>query len=57
VRIPAPIESAAVRAPDRTGPGGDRFLPGAAFSALAALAEVVVDAEQLAPERVASNVD
>jgi choline dehydrogenase-like flavoprotein len=57
VRIPAPIESAAVRPPDGAGRGGDRFLPGAAFSALAALAEVVVDAELLAPERVASNVD
>ncbi len=51
MRIPAPIESAAPRAP------GGRFLPKLGFKALAALAEVVVDPDRLAPERVAQNVD
>jgi hypothetical protein len=57
VRIPAPLESAARRPSDGTGERGDRFLPRPAFKALAALAEVVVDAGRLAPERVAGNVD
>jgi choline dehydrogenase-like flavoprotein len=55
VRIPAPIESTAPRSPDQAT--GRRFLPGLAFKALAALAEVAVDAQRLAPERVAGNVD
>ncbi|HEX7299158.1 MAG TPA: FAD-dependent oxidoreductase [Solirubrobacteraceae bacterium] len=57
MRIPAPIESAGPRPADQTGARGKRFLPGPAFKALAALAEVVVDAERLAPEQVARNVD
>jgi choline dehydrogenase-like flavoprotein len=50
IRIAAPIESA----PSRQD---GRFLPRLGFKALAALAEVVVDAERLPGERVASNVD
>jgi choline dehydrogenase-like flavoprotein len=50
VRIPAPIEAAPLRQPER-------FLPRMARKALAALAEVAVDAERLAPEQVADNVD
>jgi choline dehydrogenase-like flavoprotein len=53
VRIPAPIESA----PPRAAEGDRRFLPRMAFKALAALAEVTVDRELLAPEQVARNVD
>jgi choline dehydrogenase-like flavoprotein len=53
VRIPAPIESAA----PQTGEGDGGFLPRLAFKALAALAEVVVDTELLAPDKVARNVD
>jgi choline dehydrogenase-like flavoprotein len=50
IRIPAPIESA-------PRPSDGRFLPRLGFSALSALAEVVVDAERLPPGRVAGNVD
>ncbi|MGH2797757.1 MAG: GMC family oxidoreductase N-terminal domain-containing protein [Thermoleophilaceae bacterium] len=50
IRISAPIESA-------PRPSGGPFLPKPAFKALAALAEVVVDTELLAPEKVAANVD
>jgi choline dehydrogenase-like flavoprotein len=53
VRIPAPIESA----PPRAAEGDRRFLPRMAFKALAALADVTVDRELLAPEQVARNVD
>jgi choline dehydrogenase-like flavoprotein len=50
IRIAAPIESA-------PSPPDGRFLPRLGFKALAALAEVVVDAERLPGERVAANVD
>jgi choline dehydrogenase-like flavoprotein len=56
IRISAPIEAAAPRPSDPARPG-KRFLPRPAFKALAALAEVVVDPERLAPEEVAKNVD
>jgi choline dehydrogenase-like flavoprotein len=51
IRIPAPI------APAQPRPSDKRFLPKPAFKALAALAEVVVDTELLAPDKVAENVD
>jgi choline dehydrogenase-like flavoprotein len=54
IRIAAPIESAPPRPSEQ---GGGRFLPRLGFKALAALAEVVVDAERLPPEKVAANVD
>jgi hypothetical protein len=50
IRTAAPIESAPT-------PADGRFLPRLGFNALAALAEVVVDAERLPGERVAENVD
>jgi choline dehydrogenase-like flavoprotein len=56
IRISAPIEAAAPRPSDPARPG-KRFLPRPAFKALAALAEVVVDPERLAPEEAAANVD
>jgi choline dehydrogenase-like flavoprotein len=56
IRISAPIEAAAPRPSDQARPG-KRFLPRPAFKALAALAEVVVDPERLAPQEVAANVD
>jgi choline dehydrogenase-like flavoprotein len=56
IRISAPIEAAAPRPSDPALPG-KRFLPRPAFKALAALAEVVVDPERLAPEEAAANVD
>jgi choline dehydrogenase-like flavoprotein len=56
IRISAPIEAAAPRPSDPARPG-KRFLPRPAFKALAALAEVVVDPERLAPDEVAKNVD
>jgi choline dehydrogenase-like flavoprotein len=56
IRISAPIEAAAPRPSDAARPG-KRFLPRPAFKALAALAEVVVDPERLAPDEVATNVD
>ena len=52
MRIAAPIEGAQV-GPEQ----GRRFLPGIAFKALAALAEVVVDTDRLEPRQVAQNVD
>jgi choline dehydrogenase-like flavoprotein len=57
IRIPAPIESAAPRPSDQSRRSGRRFLPRLGFKALAALAEVVVDPERLAPDEVAGNVD
>ncbi len=57
MRIPAPIESAAPPSPAERSGGSRRFLPGPAFRALAAIAEVVVDGERLPPEQVARNVD
>jgi choline dehydrogenase-like flavoprotein len=54
MRIPAPIEAAAPRPSDQRR---TRFLPRPALKALAALAEVVVDADVLAPQQVARNVD
>jgi len=56
MRIPAPIEGVEARPSKGTG-SGHRFLPGIAFDALAALAEVVVDEGQLEPREVARNVD
>jgi choline dehydrogenase-like flavoprotein len=56
IRISAPIEAAAPRPSDPARPG-KRFLPRPAFKALAALAEVVVDQERLAPDEAARNVD
>jgi choline dehydrogenase-like flavoprotein len=56
IRISAPIEAAAPRPSDSARPG-KRFLPRPAFKALAALAEVVVDPDRLAPDEVAGNVD
>jgi hypothetical protein len=56
MRIAAPIEGAERSMSVGSG-GGRRFLPRIAFSALAGLAEVVVDAERLDPRQVARNVD
>ncbi len=53
IRIPAPIEPA----PPTREREGRRFLPRPAFDALAALAEVTVDTNLLAPKQVARNVD
>jgi len=57
VRIPAPIEGSKPRPSDGKRATGGRFLPRVAFEALAALAEVVVNHDQVGPRDVARNVD
>lgn len=56
MRIPAPIEGTEAR-PSKGRGSGRRFLPGIAFDALAALAEVVLDEGAIEPREVARNVD
>lgn len=57
MRIPAPIESSAPRAPRVAPRAGRRFLAGPGFSALSALAEVAVDTKLVPAREVAGNVD